>query len=909
MSSTEHLNPQTPYSFTTQTMRDFSHKAVRKNTNPRYKHFKQTFFTAGDREQFETFRDDVHSTHGGRAKPRLYVDTTCCDGCDEKREWTHDIDPIYNTRISRKDVSNTFKYIFFKFKKGIYIKIRNNTLETFLPFSNVNFINEYAHKLTVREKGNFRDLISFLKKTSKYPLKAENVNRQVDTWFANNSLVRHEYPVAENDTNIPAIKDMFVELLRARKIGDVDLFVNKRDNPILAEGKYEPYNHLFDSCTHPLVSHKYAAYAPILSMSKSNRYSDILFPTVDDWIRVRAKEGRFFPRASNDYFPFPEQVSWHKKKTVALWRGSSTGVHITSEKNKRMKLAKLAQRAMLTSTCKDVPIDAGITSWKLRPRKIQGVQHLQTIDVSKTGIRLVQPISFASHTNYKYLIDIEGHVAAYRLGALLGLGSVVLSVESEFSLWFSKYLRDGVHFVAVKSDLSDLQEKLNWLKEHDSEAQKIAENGRAFFQKYLCKEGILNFLSSLLNEISMCNKTSDWRLVSPLPTLRQSRLADSLCSTSSVASQVEKVYVNNHRSFVFLAPSHKVVKVALTPSAVKELYNEKRVYDVLSSYKKYCKNWLLGDIVDSGVNHENKPASVFEEIRGETLLEWICGPSFCPEKLLVFIEKIVSFTKTLCLLCNFVHYDLVPGNIVLENCENPKIIDLGKSRIAGDSGNVFASSPLRTQVLKNQDAKHLLLACLYHVIRRKDASRYKRFALDLFEKVNHIRGRNESTSRHHSGVRVECNWIAELKAETKRACKYSNLLNSTHETGESIERPQFQTNRIFNFPQKDAVFLIDYIWNKIKSNIPSMTYSELLRVREEVVESKIEFDKAKAKFQQLISTDFQITKHELVDLLFFVKNNKNQTHIFEIYEYFSILLEIKNMFTTNGVEKKNYSFT
>ena len=88
-----------------------------------------------------------------------------------------------------------------------------------------------------------------------------------------------------------------------------------------------------------------------------------------------------------------------------------------------------------------------------------------------------------------------------------------------------------------------------------------------------------------------------------------------------------------------------------------------------------------------------------------------------------------------------------------------------------------------------------------------------------------------------------------------------------------------------------------------------MTYSELLRVREEVVESKIEFDKAKAKFRQLISTDFKITKHELVDLLFFVKNNKNQTHIFEIYEYFSILLEIKNMFTINGVEKKNYSFT
>jgi len=874
MSSTEHLNPRTPYAFTTQTMRDFSHKAVRKNTNPRYKHFQQTFFTAGDREQFERFRDNVDEM----GNPRLYVDTSFMTHNDEKTEWTHSIDPIYNTRVSRKDVTNTFNYIFFKFKKGIYIKIRNNRLETFLPFSNVHFVNEYADKLSV--PGG--DIISFLKKTSKYPVKPCLVNSQTDTWFANNSLVRHEYPIAENDTNIPAIKDMFSELLRARKIGNVDLFINKRDNPILAEGKHEPYNHMFDSCTHPLVSHKYPAYAPILSMSKTKRHSDILFPTVDDWIRVRAQDGRFFPRASNDYNPFPDQVPWNLKKNVALWRGSSTGVYITTEKNKRLKLARLSQRAMLSGSDTNVLIDAGITSWKLRPRKIEGVKHLQTIDVTKTGIRLVKPVSFKTHASYKYLIDVEGHVAAYRLGALLGLGSVVLSVESEFSLWFSKYLEDGVHFVSIKADLSNLQEKLNWLKQNDDLAKQIAYNGRCFFEERLCKQGIFDYLSSLLNEISTCNATSDWKL-----TQKNQRLD---CFKKLIpVTLVKKVYVKNHRSHVFLTSENKVVKVALTPAAIRELHNEKRVYDAVSDYKECCKDWLLSKMLDSGVNDQKCPLSVFEEIQGETLLKWIYGPMFCTEKLSIFIKRIVRFTKALCLLCNFVHYDLAPGNIVLSGSDvrggeaTPIIIDLGKSRVSDDSGRVFTSSKLRMQVVENQDEKHLLLSCAYHIIRRKDASRHTQYASILFQKAN-------------PGAKL---WtIRNLKAATKRACKYSNLLNLRNDfqlTDHSFD--SFHPNRFFNFPEKDADFLIDVVSKKIESFGIGSSYSELLAVRERVSESEVDFKRAAIKFRHLVSTDFEITKQEFADLLFFVKNKNKKDRVFAMYKYFSILLEIKSLFS------------
>ncbi len=44
--------------------------------------------------------------------------------------------------LSAKSVENTFKYIFYTFKKGIFVQIRNNNVVTFLPFSNENYVNE-----------------------------------------------------------------------------------------------------------------------------------------------------------------------------------------------------------------------------------------------------------------------------------------------------------------------------------------------------------------------------------------------------------------------------------------------------------------------------------------------------------------------------------------------------------------------------------------------------------------------------------------------------------------------------------------------------------------------------------------------------------------------------------------------
>ena len=71
------------------------------NSNPRYKGFCQTYFTAGDEEQFEESRDRLQLLTPSTVPNHLYPDIW--DGYKD---------------ISHQQILTTFRYIFNKFKKG-----------------------------------------------------------------------------------------------------------------------------------------------------------------------------------------------------------------------------------------------------------------------------------------------------------------------------------------------------------------------------------------------------------------------------------------------------------------------------------------------------------------------------------------------------------------------------------------------------------------------------------------------------------------------------------------------------------------------------------------------------------------------------------------------------------------------
>ena len=107
----------------------------RQQTNPRYKNFCQTHFTAGDEEQFEEYKFSKNNFE------------FCSSVCESEEI----IDKIWDKycNIDGSSVNNTFKYMFYKFKKGIFVKIVNNKLKVFLPFSNSNFVNEWSENIDI----------------------------------------------------------------------------------------------------------------------------------------------------------------------------------------------------------------------------------------------------------------------------------------------------------------------------------------------------------------------------------------------------------------------------------------------------------------------------------------------------------------------------------------------------------------------------------------------------------------------------------------------------------------------------------------------------------------------------------------------------------------------------------------
>lgn len=100
-------------------------------TNPRYKRFCQTHFTAGDEEQFETYRDATTS--------RVAIHNISTSG-NVFNDLSFDVWEKYKG-IGADAVTNTFRYMFHKFKKGIFVKIVDNKVRVFLPFSKAHYVN------------------------------------------------------------------------------------------------------------------------------------------------------------------------------------------------------------------------------------------------------------------------------------------------------------------------------------------------------------------------------------------------------------------------------------------------------------------------------------------------------------------------------------------------------------------------------------------------------------------------------------------------------------------------------------------------------------------------------------------------------------------------------------------------
>ncbi len=174
-----------------------------------------------------------------------------------------------------------------------------------------------------------------------------------------------------------------------------------------------------------------------------------------------------------------EFPSWEHRRTVAIWRGSTTGdgetwlTETTVFDNPRVRLC-------MASVSSDGMLDARIVSLvQFRSEKAAATARalLEERDLLRPFMPELEMI------RYKYAIDIDGNTNAWGLLTKLLMGCCVLKISSDWKQWYYDRLVPGEHYIPVATDLSDLQEKLLWCRDNDREARAIATRGRELAAK------------------------------------------------------------------------------------------------------------------------------------------------------------------------------------------------------------------------------------------------------------------------------------------------------------------------------------------------------------------------------------------------------------------------------------------
>ncbi|KRT79509.1 hypothetical protein AMK59_7400, partial [Oryctes borbonicus] len=205
---------------------------------------------------------------------------------------------------------------------------------------------------------------------------------------------------------------ILLSLAKVVTLPDVEFFVNLGDWPLSS----------------------LAAKYPIFSWCGSRDSFDIVMPTYD----ITESSLENLGRVTLDMLSVQGNVNkrWSDRMPKAFWRGRDSN-------KERLQLISISKKYSNL-------FNVSLTNFFFFRDK-------EEIYGPKTD-----HVSFFSFFDYKYQINIDGTVAAYRLPYLLGGGSLVFKQDSSYYEHFYDDLIPNIHYIPFKKDLSDLTEKLKW---------------------------------------------------------------------------------------------------------------------------------------------------------------------------------------------------------------------------------------------------------------------------------------------------------------------------------------------------------------------------------------------------------------------------------------------------------------
>jgi hypothetical protein len=123
-------------------------------------------------------------------------------------------------------------------------------------------------------------------------------------------------------------------------------------------------------------------------------------------------------------------------------------------------------------------------------------QYLQMENLGGTEFK-----SFGTHSDYKYIMYLDGNTLSDRMRLLLGMGSVIFRFPSKYEEFYSRELKPDVNYIIV-NNYEELEKKITYLEEHPEISHQIIENNWKFLETVLSRNNSLVYLSNLLTGLS-----------------------------------------------------------------------------------------------------------------------------------------------------------------------------------------------------------------------------------------------------------------------------------------------------------------------------------------------------------------------------------------------------------------------
>lgn len=98
-------------------------------------------------------------------------------------------------------------------------------------------------------------------------------------------------------------------------------------------------------------------------------------------------------------------------------------------------------------------------------------------------------MTISEHLHYKFILCLEGFDVASNLKWVMSSNSLAVMPKPKFETWFMEgTLIPNFHYVEIKEDYTDLEEKLIYYSSHIDEAQKIIENAHQYVEQFKNKK-------------------------------------------------------------------------------------------------------------------------------------------------------------------------------------------------------------------------------------------------------------------------------------------------------------------------------------------------------------------------------------------------------------------------------------